>query len=345
METIAAGAERAAPAKLPVLGGDAAPTALRSPSVQRLRWTVAGILLTALATVVILVFGPGPLRPAATAVRHMRWGFLPALLLLSLLHYVFAALALRGASGRPLPLHETTLTQFTAAAANRITPGGLGAVAVNTRYLVCRGMPLPRAAVAVAVLQVAGVPADLILIAAVLGLGGGNGRTLDAMGSHAAHAAGLVPAVPLLVVAGCLLPAAVLMGRRAARSPAIGRAVCGFADLCRRPRDLALTLGASAGTTLVLGLAFALSVLAVPQTEADPGDILALLAAYLVGAAAGSAVPSPGGVGSTEATLVAALAALGIPAGPALQAVLLFRVITFWAPVPVGLLACRTLRR
>ncbi|MGW2308405.1 lysylphosphatidylglycerol synthase domain-containing protein, partial [Actinomadura luteofluorescens] len=60
---------------------------------------------------------------------------------------------------------------------------------------------------------------------------------------------------------------------------------------------------------------------------------------------AGSAVPTPGGVGSTEAALVAALAALGVAAGPALHAVLLFRAVTFWAPVPLGILACRTLRR
>ncbi|MFD0684752.1 lysylphosphatidylglycerol synthase transmembrane domain-containing protein [Actinomadura fibrosa] len=360
METIAAGAEHAAPAGLPLPGGDAAIPALRTRPPRprrsrRRRRTAAAALLTALAATAILVLALGPGTPtttvtrtattAATAVGHMRWAFLPFLVLLSLLHYVFAAVALRGAAGRPLPLYTTTLTQFTAAAANRITPSGLGAVAVNTRYLVCRGVPLPRAAVAVAVLQVAGLPADLLLIAAVLGLGGGNGRMLDAMGSHALRAAGHVPPVPLLVGAGILLPAAVLMGRRAARSPAVGRALAGFADLCRRPRDLAITVGASAATTFVLGLAFALSALAVPGTLVGPEDVLALLAAYLVGAAASSAVPSPGGVGSTEAALVAALAALGIAAAPALQTVLLFRAITFWAPVPVGLLACRTLRR
>ncbi|WP_067457471.1 lysylphosphatidylglycerol synthase transmembrane domain-containing protein [Actinomadura macra] len=345
METITAGAEHAAPARLPDLGGDAAATTDTPSPTPRIRWAVASLLLTGLAAVAIVVFGTGPLRPAAASIRHLRWGFLPALVLLSLLHYVFAAVALRGATGRPLPLYETTLTQFTAAAANRITPGGLGAVAVNTRYLVCRGLPLPRAAVAVTVLQVAGLPADLLLMGAVLGTGGGNDRMLDALGDHAARAAGLVQPVPLLIVAGVLIPAAVLTGRRAARSAAVGRAVDGLADLCRRPRDLAVTLGASATTTLVLGLAFSLSVLAVPGTTTGPGDVLALLAAYLVGAAAGSAIPSPGGVGSTETALVAALAALGIAAGPALQAVLLFRAITFWAPVPVGVFACRTLRR
>ncbi|NEA22873.1 lysylphosphatidylglycerol synthase domain-containing protein, partial [Actinomadura bangladeshensis] len=126
---------------------------------------------------------------------------------------------------------------------------------------------------------------------------------------------------------------------------AVGRAVAGFADLCRRPRDLLVTLAASAGTTLALGVAFALSVLAVPAAVADPADLLTLVAAYLVGAAAGAAIPLPGGVGSTETALVAALAALGIEPGPALHAVLLFRAVTFWAPVPLGLLSYRTLRR
>lgn len=337
--TIAAGAE---PAVAADTGADTAPP----PLVQRAHracWTIAGVVLAGLATALLAVLGP--LRPAAATLGHMRWEFLPALVLLCLLHYVCSAVALRGAAGRPLPLVATTLAQFTASAANRVTPGGLGAVAVNTRYLVCRGLPLPRAAVAVAVLQVAGVPADLLLLGAVLAAGGGNGPMLDALGEHASRAAGLVPPVPLLIAGGVLLPAAVLWGRRAARSPAVGRAAAGFAGLCRRPRDLAVTLAASAGTTFALAIAFALSVLAVPGTAAGPGDALPLLAAYLVGAAAGGAVPLPGGVGPTETALVAALAALGVEAGPALQAVLLFRAVTFWAPVPVGLLACRTLRR
>ncbi|MEU8802267.1 lysylphosphatidylglycerol synthase domain-containing protein [Spirillospora sp. NPDC048819] len=342
METIAAGAETAVPAKLPELGGNAA-APLRVRRISRVRWAVLGVLLTGLATAVLVTVGAP--RPALSAIGKMHWAYLPVLLLLSLLHFVCSAVALRAASGRPIPLYQTTLTQFTAAAANRVTPGGLGAVAVNTRYLVCRGLPLPQAAVTVAAVQVAGVPADLLLLGAVVGLGGGNGRLLDALGRHGAHAAGLVPPVPLLIAAGVLLLAAALWGRRALRSAVVGRAVAGLTGLCRRPRDLAVVLAGSASTTFVLGLAFALSVLAVPGTSAGPTDVLALVAAYLVGAAAGSAVPSPGGVGSTEAALVAALAALGIAAGPALHAVLLFRAVTFWAPVPLGLLACRTLRR
>ncbi|MFA1550902.1 YbhN family protein [Actinomadura chokoriensis] len=342
MKTIAASADRAVSAGLSGSGADATPLPI-AQRIHRAGWAVLAVLLAGLATALLVTYGPP--GPAVPALGDLRWEFLPALVLLCVLHYVCSAVALRGAAGRPLPLVATTLAQFTASAANRITPGGLGAVAVNTRYLVCRGLPLPRAAVAVAVLQVAGVPADLLLMAAVLGLGGGNDRTLDALGEHAARAAGLLPPVPLLIAGGVLLPAAVLWVRRAAGSGAVRRAAAGFTELCRRPRDLLLTLAASAGTTFVLGVAFALSVLAVPGTGAGPADVRTLVAAYLVGAAAGSAVPLPGGVGSTETALVAALAALGFDAGPSLQAVLLFRAITFWAPVPLGLLSCRTLRR
>ncbi|TDB90858.1 hypothetical protein E1266_27460 [Actinomadura sp. 7K534] len=339
VETIAAGADSAASAGLPGTGGEAAPL----PPVRRIRRLAAAALVIAAGTALLATTGPA--RPALAAAGEMRWAYLPALVLLCILHFGCSAVALRAASGRPIPLYRTTLAQFTAAAANRVTPGGLGAAAVNTRYLVCRGLPLPRAAVVVAVVQVAGVPADLLLLCAVVGSGGGDGRIVDALGRHAAAVAGSVPPVPLAIAAGVLLAAAVPCGRRAARSAAAGRAVEGLTDLCRRPRALLVVLAGSAATTFTLGLAFALSVLAVPGTAAGPSDLLVLVAAYLVAAAAGSAVPAPGGIGSTEAALVAALIALGITAGPALHAVLLFRAVTFWAPVPLGLLAFRTLRR
>ncbi|MBW8485620.1 lysylphosphatidylglycerol synthase transmembrane domain-containing protein [Actinomadura parmotrematis] len=291
--------------------------------------------LLALAPLAALVFVPLP------SLGRVRWELVPLLALLAVLHYLCAAVTLRAASGHPLPLREATLAQFTAAAANRVTPGGLGAAAVNTRYLVCRGLPLPRAAVAVAAAHVAGLPADLLLAAAVLAASR-DGRLLGVLGDHAGDAARAVPVEAVLAAAGLALAAAAVWGRRALRSAAARQAVAGLRDLCRRPRDFALMMAASAATTLVMGTAFALSALAVPGAGAAPG---ALLIAYLIGAAAGTAVPVPGGVGSTEAALTAALAGLGVAAGPALQAVLLFRLVTFWAPVPVGLLAARTLRR
>jgi uncharacterized membrane protein YbhN (UPF0104 family) len=46
-----------------------------------------------------------------------------------------------------------------------------------------------------------------------------------------------------------------------------------------------------------------------------------------------------------EATLVALLTVIGTAAAPALSGVLLFRAVTHWAPVPIGVLAAGTLRK
>lgn len=58
-----------------------------------------------------------------------------ALPILTVAHYACAALALRAASGRPLPLADTTRAQLSAAVVNRLVPNDLAGNAVNVRYL------------------------------------------------------------------------------------------------------------------------------------------------------------------------------------------------------------------
>jgi uncharacterized membrane protein YbhN (UPF0104 family) len=294
--------------------------------------------------------------PQDVETSALHWGFLPALIALSVLHYVCAAIALRAAAGRPLPLREATLTQFTAAAANRLAPGGIGAAAINIRYLTCRGLPAPRAIASVTALHAATGVGDLLLFLVVLAVGqstgAGGAQVLTALSSHTARAAGRLPLPWLSAAAGVLLALTVFAwwhrrgrGGRGGRMVTTFRQILtAFAELLRRPRDLFVTVTATAATTLVLSIAFVLSVLAVPGA-ATPGAMMTLLAVYFIGSAAGSALPVPAAIGSTEAGLIAALGGAEVSAGHALQAVVLFRAITYWAPVPVGLFATRALRR
>ena len=76
-----------------------------------------------------------------------------------------------------------------------------------------------------------------------------------------------------------------------------------------------------------------------------PGEVGTLVAIYMLAAAAGGLVPGPGGLGSTEAALVGLLALTGTQTALALSGVLIFRAVTHWAPVPIGLLFAGTLRR
>jgi len=80
------------------------------------------------------------------------------------------------------------------------------------------------------------------------------------------------------------------------------------------------------------------TVAMIASLHAFDADIAFTSAAfvYLAGSAVAAAVPTPGGVGATEAALAAGYTAVGLPAEVAVSAVLLFRFITFWIPILPG---------
>lgn len=120
-----------------------------------------------------------------------------ALMLIGVVHYVSAAIALRGVSNRPLPLVQATSSQLAAATMNRLVPNGLGGATVNARYLVRSGLTPGAAASAMAALAFVGVITDALYVAGVTTVGpavgiGGATHELRAL-SHAGAAAGPVP--------------------------------------------------------------------------------------------------------------------------------------------------------
>ena len=58
----------------------------------------------------------------------------------------------------------------------------------------------------------------------------------------------------------------------------------------------------------------------------------------------GQVAPVPGGIGVTAAALTSLLTGFGIPAAPALAAVLLYRLVTFAIPPCFGFFSLRWLR-
>jgi uncharacterized membrane protein YbhN (UPF0104 family) len=305
--------------------------------------------------------GADPLARLAGGLRRVPWAALPALVALSALHYVAAALCLRAAAGLRGRLPETVLVQLAAAASNRITPAGLGGAAVNVRYIVRRGHSAPSAVGVLTAIGALGAVADTVLLLAVWlvdrGRGTVPGGAAQLIGGRIAAALRIPPlSTPVLValsalavaVAGVVLGVAGRVGRLRERLLRLVAAVREGAHavlaLRARPAALTLLLTTSAGTTLVMGVAFLVCVHATPgpRTAAGAGTVLLL---FLVGSAASSTVPMPAGIGSTEAALVGALLVTGDPVRHALATVLLFRAVTFWAPAPFGVVAARWLRR
>jgi uncharacterized protein (TIRG00374 family) len=70
-----------------------------------------------------------------------------------------------------------------------------------------------------------------------------------------------------------------------------------------------------------------------------------LVQGFFVGMAA-NLIPSPaGGVGSVDAGMIAAFLLFGLPGEVVFPAVLTYRVLAFWLPIPPGVVAYFQLRR
>jgi undecaprenyl-diphosphatase len=68
-------------------------------------------------------------------------------------------------------------------------------------------------------------------------------------------------------------------------------------------------------------------------------------AVYLVASFIAAASPTPGGLGAIEAATNAGLTSIGISSGPAVSAVLIYRLATYWLPVLPGWYSWRLLQR
>jgi undecaprenyl-diphosphatase len=68
-------------------------------------------------------------------------------------------------------------------------------------------------------------------------------------------------------------------------------------------------------------------------------------AVYLGASAIAAAAPTPGGLGPLEAALVAGLTGVGLAPGPAVSAVLVYRLATYWLPVLPGWVSLHLLQR
>ena len=68
-------------------------------------------------------------------------------------------------------------------------------------------------------------------------------------------------------------------------------------------------------------------------------------AVYLGASLIAAAAPTPGGLGALEAAVVAGLTGIGMESGPAVAAVLSYRLVTYWLPILPGWISFHVLER
>jgi glycosyltransferase 2 family protein len=270
-------------------------------------------------------------------IRHAQWQWTAVALALSALSYVAAAVSLIGFVPEQLKFGRTMLAQLAASFVTLVTPAAVGGATLNIRYLQRSGVPPAKATASVGAAQVIAFVLHILLLVIFAALTGASTvHTLRPPDWVYYVLAGLV----VLVLAAMAVP----RGRRLVRArlaPALGQVLPRLLDLLHSPRKLAEGLGGALGLTLIYVLCLAACVHALGGSVSLTG----IAVVYLTGSAIGSAAPTPGGLGAVEVALSAGLTAAGLASATALSAVLLFRLLTFWLPVPVGWAAFNSLQR
>jgi glycosyltransferase 2 family protein len=271
-----------------------------------------------------------------TLLREANPLWILAALALSVGTYLGAAWSLSGWVQERLNFTWTVLAQLAGSFVTLVAPAAVGGAALNIRYLQRSKVPAAVAAASVGVSQVVAFVLHITLLVIFVAITGAGGHSLSP------------PTWVYFVIAGLIAAAlavlAVPRGRRLLRArlaPALDQVLPRLLAMLQQPRKLAEGIGGALLLTGCYVLCLAASVLAL-------GGHIALASAavvYLTGSALGSVVPTPGGLGAVEAALAAGLTATGMAAATAVSAVLLFRLLTFWLPVPAGWAALGYLQR
>ena len=304
--------------------------------LERIR---ARTLVTLVASVAAVYLLAGELAQASLGKlitkADWRWGLVA--LALSVVTYVGAALSVSGFVAQRLGFVRTMLVQLASSFVTLVTPAAVGGVALNIRYLQRRKIPSPVAVASIAVSQVSALALHILLLL-IFGAIAGTGESNPIKPPTWAYfvVAGLV------ALAGAVL--AFPAGRRLVRarlSPTFGQVVPRLLEVAQHPRKLAEGFGGA----LLLSLSYIACLSACVAAFGGSVPIAKIGVVYLTGSAVGSIIPTPGGLGAVEALLTAGLTTAGVPGGVAVSAVLMFRLLTFWLPVPVGWVALNYLER
>jgi len=317
-------------------GRDQAPELAR---IQRVRpRTLLAIAALAGAFYYIL---PELLKVAGSwhSVLSADWAWLPLIIALSAASYLASAVSLIGAVPRRVPFWPTVVAQFASSFVNRVSPGNVGGMALNTRFLQKCGVDTTSGAAAVGVNSFVGALVHLVMIVIFFAWAR---RGLNGVFKLPSSTTLLVIASVILAVVGLVL--ATRPGRRFASGkliPGLRSAAISLWQVAKSPSKMIMLVGGSALITLtyIFGLVFSIDAFG-----GGPG-IAVVGAVYLAAAGVAAAAPTPGGLGPFEVTTIAGLAGAGMSTGTAFAAVILYRLATYWLPVVPGWLGWRLLLR
>lgn len=249
-----------------------------------------------------------------------------------------AALNLSAFVPQRLSLLRGAAVQLAAAFLGLAAPPTVGHMAVNARYLHRQGVDQSSIAAAVALSQIVNIVTTVVLLL-VIGILTGSGVSRFKL-TPSADVLMAIGAVVALVAVLLLIPQSRSLVVRNVW-PRVRNIWPRLLEAISHPGRLAI----GGAANLVLTASSVVALIASIRAVGGHPPLLATAVVFLAGNAVGSAAPTPGGVGAVEAALSAGLSAIGIPVHEGIPAVLIFRLVTYWLPIPLGWVSYAVLQR
>jgi uncharacterized membrane protein YbhN (UPF0104 family) len=312
-------------------------TAPTAPRLERFRWRTV-VSTVALTVAAYLLVGEISGVNVLGTLGQANPGWLAVAVLGSAVTYLGAAIGIAAFVPQRLSIWRGYFVQLSTAFVGVAMPPTVGHVAVNARYLHRQKVDEGTIAASVTVSQVVNIVTTVLLLI-VLGVltGSGLSRLKIAPGGDVLIGLGVIAAVVIAVLA---VPQT--------RVRVVGAVWPHLREIWPRLLDAVsqpLRLGVGVGANLLLTAAYVVALVAALRSVGGHPAILGAAVVFLTGNAVGSATPTPGGIGGVEAVMAAGLTAIGVPASQAISGVLLFRMATFWLPIPVGWVCFQVLQR
>lgn len=274
------------------------------------------------------------------AIRDTDWRYVPAVLLASVLTYVGVAMAFGGATPGRVSARELGALSVASSFVASFAPPGVSHLGLNIRYLQKRGYGGPVALSVVASKESATLVVHLALLGIFALWAGRSGVLQDELER--------LPPVPVMlaIAGGLLVVAGLSMLAPKVRAlvtdtllPAVRHSAQALATVIRDPVKVIALFGGVA----VLNLAYSACLYFSVTAMGSEASFAAVALVYLTAGSVAAAAPTPGGLGAVEAILLAALTGIGIASPVALAGVFLYRLATFWLPIPFGAVSFRWL--
>ena len=317
------------------LVGDSEAETAPTADLQRFRPRTIFTIAVAFIAVFIVV-GSLNFNDIVTTVKSANLWWMLASAVLACLIWVGSAVPLVALSPEKLSLRETLVAQVAASIITIVAPAGVGPAALNLRYLRKRRVPTAMAVTTVTLMQISQALITIILLLLVMVIAGSSLSVSVPYGTILGVVAVVMVAVGIIV--------AVPKVRRWIWSkiqPTWQQVYPRLLWIIGQPRRLAAVVGGN----LLMNIGYVGSFWTALLAMGGSLNFSTVSLTYLTANAAGSFIPSPGGIGTVETALTSGLTVAGISSSVAIATALLYRLVTFYGRIPFGWLAMKYMEK